>query len=76
MSQLNSCTYIDDSEPWCCVKVDDEDQYLDEEFGYCSKDCDGEITSYQSQYNLARQAKFLIREGFKKKRKKVNGIFH
>ena len=60
MSQLNSCTYIDDSEPWCCVKVDDEDQYLDEEFGYCSKDCDGEITSPQSPYNLARQAKLII----------------
>ena len=46
---------VDELNPWCCVNVDEDGYYIVGQWGYCSRRCEGETTTFESSHNIARE---------------------
>ena len=61
---METCTLLDDSQPWCATDVDEQSFYQSQKYGYCPEECNGETPRFDSQYNLAAQSQFWSTEIF------------
>ena len=47
------CTDVDDVKQWCATRTTENDTYISLNWGYCSDDCQGEVPTSDSKFNLA-----------------------
>ena len=55
MEESSQCTDTDDVKSWCPTRTTLNNTYISQTWGYCSEDCNGEIPSKESEYNLASE---------------------
>ena len=55
LEESSQCTDTDDVKSWCPTRTTLNNTYISQTWGYCSEDCNGEIPSKESEYNLASE---------------------